>query len=137
MILKKLFLIRAVLFELYYQAPVRRMILAMSSNTAYLGTNRTNPFHYQKFQLNENCCLPKRSTLCRNSCDYLYVFLNISKVFAGYGVVGKWKQMSASTSISHDFFQKIFCQCVSDAKQVLFLWIIKGKLMNKSVWNIL
>ena len=29
------------------------MILAMSSNTAYLGTNRTNPFRYQKFQLNE------------------------------------------------------------------------------------
>ena len=29
------------------------MILAMSSNTAYLGTNRTNPFHYQKFQLKE------------------------------------------------------------------------------------
>ena len=25
----------------------------MSSNTAYLGTNRANPFHYQKFQLNE------------------------------------------------------------------------------------
>ena len=34
--------------------PVRRIILAMSSNTATLGTNRTNPFHYQKFQLNEN-----------------------------------------------------------------------------------
>ena len=32
---------------------VRRMILAMSSNTAYMGTNRTKPFHYQKFQLNE------------------------------------------------------------------------------------
>ena len=29
------------------------MILAMSSNTAYLGTNRTNPFHYQKFRLKE------------------------------------------------------------------------------------
>ena len=29
------------------------MILAMSSNTAYLGTNRTNPFHYQKLKLNE------------------------------------------------------------------------------------
>ena len=29
------------------------MILAMSSNTAHLGANRTNPFHYQKFQLNK------------------------------------------------------------------------------------
>ena len=29
------------------------MILAMSSNTAYLETNRTNPFHYHKLQLNE------------------------------------------------------------------------------------
>ena len=37
----------------FAKEPVRRMILAMSSNTAYLGANRTNPFHYQKFQLNE------------------------------------------------------------------------------------
>ena len=36
------------------------MILAMSSNTAYMGTNRTNPFHYQKVQLNE-------IIVCRNS----------------------------------------------------------------------
>ena len=35
--------------DLFAKEPVRRMILAMSSNTAYLGTNRTNPFHYQKF----------------------------------------------------------------------------------------
>ena len=31
---------------------VRRIIVAMSKNTAYLGTNRTNRFHYQKFGLN-------------------------------------------------------------------------------------
>ena len=39
--------------DVFAKEPVRRMILAMSSNTAYLGTNRTNPFDYQKFQLNE------------------------------------------------------------------------------------
>ena len=39
--------------DVFTKEPVRRMILAMSSNTAYLGTIRTNPFHYQKFQLNE------------------------------------------------------------------------------------
>ena len=39
--------------DVFAKEPVRRMILAMSSNTAYLGTNRTNTFHYQKFQLNE------------------------------------------------------------------------------------
>ena len=32
---------------------VCRMIFVMSSSTAYLGTNRTNPFHNQKFQLKE------------------------------------------------------------------------------------
>ena len=37
----------------FAKEPVRLMILAMSSNTAYLATNRTNPFHYQNFQLNE------------------------------------------------------------------------------------
>ena len=39
--------------DVFAKEPVHRMILAMSSNTAYLGTNRTKPFHYQKFQLNE------------------------------------------------------------------------------------
>ena len=29
------------------------MIVAMSTNEAYLGTNRSNFFHYQKFRLNE------------------------------------------------------------------------------------
>ena len=37
----------------FVKEPVHRMIWARSSNTAYLGTNRTNPFHYQKLQLNE------------------------------------------------------------------------------------
>ena len=35
--------------EVFAKEPVRRMTLAMSSNTAYLGTNRTNSLHYQKF----------------------------------------------------------------------------------------
>ena len=29
------------------------MIIAMARNQAYLGTNRTNPFHYQKFNLSQ------------------------------------------------------------------------------------
>ena len=33
--------------------PVRRMIVAMSINEAYLGTKRTKHFHYQKFGLTE------------------------------------------------------------------------------------
>ena len=37
----------------FAQEPVRRMTLALSSNTAYLGTNWTNLFHHQKLQLNE------------------------------------------------------------------------------------
>ena len=37
--------------SVYANEPVLRMILAMSYNTAYLGTNRTNPCHYQKIQL--------------------------------------------------------------------------------------
>ena len=33
--------------------PVQRMVIAMATNQAYLGTNRTNPFHYQKFNLSQ------------------------------------------------------------------------------------
>ena len=39
--------------EILPEEPVRRMILAMNLITADLVTNRTYPFHYQKFQLNE------------------------------------------------------------------------------------
>ena len=39
--------------DVFAKEPARRMILAMSLNTAHLGTNRTNLFHYQMFQLNE------------------------------------------------------------------------------------
>ena len=39
--------------DVFAKEPVHRMILALNSNTAYLGTNPTNPFNYQKFQLNE------------------------------------------------------------------------------------
>ena len=35
--------------DVFAKEPVRRM---MSINEAYLGTNGTNPFHYQKFRLN-------------------------------------------------------------------------------------
>ena len=31
--------------DVFAKEPVRRMIVAMSINEAYLGTNRTNPFH--------------------------------------------------------------------------------------------
>ena len=37
----------------FAKKPVRRMIVAMSTNEAYLGTNRSNRFNYQKFRLNE------------------------------------------------------------------------------------
>ena len=39
--------------DVFAKEPVRRMILVMISNTAYLGTNRTNPFHNKKIRLNE------------------------------------------------------------------------------------
>ena len=39
--------------DVFAKEPVRRMIVAMSINEAYLGTNGTNPFPYQKFGLNE------------------------------------------------------------------------------------
>ena len=39
--------------DVFPKEPARRMILAMSLNSAHLGTNRTNLFYYQMFQLNE------------------------------------------------------------------------------------
>ena len=39
--------------DVFSKEPIRRMIIAMSTNRAYLGTNRTTPFHYQKFDLSQ------------------------------------------------------------------------------------
>ena len=39
--------------DVFAKEPVRRMIVAMSTNEAYLGTNTSNLFHYQKIRLNE------------------------------------------------------------------------------------
>ena len=39
--------------DIFSKEPVRRMVIAMATNQAYLGTNRTNPFHYQKFNLSQ------------------------------------------------------------------------------------
>ena len=39
--------------DVFAKEPVRRMIVAMSISEAYLSTNRTKPFHNQKFGLND------------------------------------------------------------------------------------
>ena len=31
--------------DIFSKEPVRRMLIAMATNQAYFGTNRTNPFH--------------------------------------------------------------------------------------------
>ena len=35
--------------DIFAREPVRQIIIAFNTNIAFLGTNRTNPFHYQKF----------------------------------------------------------------------------------------
>ena len=39
--------------DIFSKEPVRRMVIAMATNQAFLGTNRTNPFHYQKFNFSQ------------------------------------------------------------------------------------
>ena len=39
--------------DIFSKEPLRRMVIAMATNQAYLRTNRTNPFHYQKFNLSQ------------------------------------------------------------------------------------
>ena len=35
--------------DIFAREPVRQIIIALNTNNAFLGTNRRNPFHYQKF----------------------------------------------------------------------------------------
>lgn len=39
--------------NIFNNAPIRRLALAMNSNSAFSGTKKSNPFHYQKFGLRE------------------------------------------------------------------------------------
>ena len=39
--------------------PVRRMVIVLATNQAYLGTNCTDSFHYQKFNMKKKICLQK------------------------------------------------------------------------------
>ena len=39
--------------DIFSKEPVRRMRIAMATNQEYLGTNHTNLFHYQKFNLSQ------------------------------------------------------------------------------------
>ena len=40
--------------DTFSKEPTRRMLIVMATNQAYLETDRTNRFHYQKFILREN-----------------------------------------------------------------------------------
>ena len=37
--------------DIFMKEPIRRMAIAMNTNTAFAGSNMTNPFHYQKFDM--------------------------------------------------------------------------------------
>ena len=37
--------------ENIFNAPIRRLAIALNTNTAFTGSLKTNPFHYQKFNL--------------------------------------------------------------------------------------
>ena len=39
--------------DIVSKEPVRRIVIAMATNQAHLGTKRTNHFHYQKFNLSQ------------------------------------------------------------------------------------
>lgn len=39
--------------NIFAREPIRRIMIAMNTNQAFLGSNRANPFHYQKFGLQE------------------------------------------------------------------------------------
>ena len=39
--------------EIFSKEPVGRMVIAMTTNQAFLGTNCANPFHYQNFSLSQ------------------------------------------------------------------------------------
>ena len=63
----------------FAREPMREIIIAMNTNNAFLGTNRTSPFHYQKFGL-EQIALRRNSLQPASTCfsteDHKRLFFN-------------------------------------------------------------
>ena len=49
---------------IFTKEPLMRLIVALCRNNAFVGTNNTNPYHYQKFDLSE-------ITVYRKTCSEL------------------------------------------------------------------
>ena len=56
--LKKIFLASTGLHswkqeDIFAREPIRRLVICLNKNEAFLGNNRQNPFHFQKFNLEQ------------------------------------------------------------------------------------
>ena len=106
--------------------PVRQIIIALSTTNAFLGTNRTNPFHYQKFGLEQVTLrrngLPIASTPISTE-DHKRLFFNtlsaLGLLHCGLGITLENYQLhfircfvlTSTQQAAHDFLHPEFTNC--------------------------
>ena len=111
---------------IFAREPVRRFIIALNTNNAFLGTNRTNPFHCQTFGLEQITLrrngLPIASTP-NSTQDQKRIFFNTLSVLGllhcGLGItLDNYQQhfimcfdLTSTQMAAHDFLHPEFTNC--------------------------
>ena len=113
--------------DVFSNEPVRRMIIAMAPNQAYLGTNSTNPFHYQKFNLSQIVVYrngqPIAGTPASTTCNHRIYFNTLEALDfcdkGGHGITLENYpnhfilafNLTSTQEASHDFIHRELTNC--------------------------
>ena len=112
--------------DIFAREPVKQILIALNSNNAFLGTNRTNSFHYQKFGLEQ--VILRRSGLPIASIpistqDHKLLFFNtlsaLGLLHCGLGITLDNYQphfimcfdLTSTQQAAHDFWQPELTTC--------------------------
>ena len=112
--------------DIFAREPVKQIIIALNTNNAFLGTNRTNPFHYQKFGLEQVTLrrngLPIASTPISTQ-DHKRLFFNtlsaLGLLHRGLGItLDNYQQhiimcfhLTSTQQAAHDFLHPELTNC--------------------------
>ena len=101
--------------DIFSKEPVRRMVIAMATNQAYLGTNCTNPFHCQKFNLSQIVVYRNGQPIVGTPVSTFFnhrIYFNTLEAlnFLDYHIRHRWIVME------YVFFRKMY------SFEILFLW---------------
>ena len=123
--------------DIFAREPVRQTIIALNTNNAFLGTNRTNPFHYQKFGLEQATLrrngLPIASTPISTQ-DHKRLFFNtlsaLGLLHCGLGItLDNYQQHFKCVLISIAHSRQLMTSCIQNLVTAQFHSIFNSQTL--------